>query len=608
MKHGFVITRVALRGQSVPAAEVEFRRGLNVVIGPSDTGKTFIGQCIDYALGGGKQPKRIPEAARYDQVELGIETADGSESYTLQRGLEGGAIRCFGPDGEGTVLGEKHRGGRTDTVSGFLLQLCGLSGRRVKTKQHGAVYELSFRDLAQLALVDEVQIQSPRSPIFSGERTDAVREARVFRVILTGSDDSAVIQGPDPKVLRGQREGKYEVVTELLEHTQHQLKQLGVSDTLSDIRDQLGRLQATVDSIAAEVAIEQRSATELEDARRGVWEALRETESRENVLAELRTRFVLLREQYKSDLRRLEAISEAGGRLSQMAEDRCPVCGALTEHASREHQHEHFDASGVAAACKAEAEKIASLLGDLDGTLAQTSSEIAGLRERKSRLHQELARVGAEIRTTLQPRLQAALGRLQEAQQLRESRMRVLHLLERVEEYEGMRKELSARPKGTPKEPTAPAVRVGDAAALVGHIETLLREWHFPDLTGVAFSDADQDIVISGRDRATHGKGVLALTHAAFTCGLLRFCNANERPFTGFVLTDSPLVVYQEPDPEEKGFPLAVKDQFYRSLARGFTDSQIIVLENDGPPSDLASSVNTIRFTGSADGRRGFIP
>jgi hypothetical protein len=608
MKHGFVITRVSLRGPSAPAAEVEFRRGLNAVIGPSDTGKTFIGQCIDYALGSGKQPKRIPEAEKYDQVELALETADGSAAYVLQRGLEGGAIRCFGPGGKETVLGERHRAGRADTVSGFLLQLCGLLERRVRTNQQGSVSEVSFRDLAQLALVDEVQIQSPRSPIFSGERTDALREARVFRVILTGNDDSAVIKGPDPKIVRGQREGKHEVVTELLEHTKHQLKELGVSDSLTDIRDQVGRLQATVDAIAAEVAIEQRSASELEEARRDIWRALRESESRENVLGELRTRFVLLREQYSSDFRRLEAIAEAGGRLSQMAEDRCPVCGALKEHASREHQHEHFDASGVAAACKAESEKIVSLLGDLEGTLRQTSSEIEELSAKRAKLQHDLAHVGAEIRATLQPRLQAALGRLKETQQLRESRMRVLHLLERVEEYEAIRRELSARPKATPKEPPAPAVRVGDAAALVGHIETMLKEWHLPGLNGVAFSDADQDVVISGRDRATHGKGVLALTHAAFTCGLLRFCNANEKPFTGFVLTDSPLVVYQEPDPEEKGFPLAVKDAFYRSLAQNFSDSQVIVFENDGPPDDVAFSANTIHFTGSADGRRGFIP
>lgn len=289
MKYGFVITRVALQGPTVPAAEVEFRRGLNAVIGPSDTGKTFIVQCIDFALGSGRQPKRIPEAAKYDRVEVVLETADSSATYTLQRALEGGAVRCFGSNGEETILGERHRPGRTDTVSGFLLQLCVLLGRRVKTNQQGAVSELSFRDLAQLSLVDEVQIQSPRSPIFSGEKTVSVRESRVFRVILTGNDDSAVIRSPDPKIVRGQREGKYEVITELLQSTQLQLKESGIFDSLSDIRDQVRRLQSTIDSIATEVAIEQRNVSELEDARRERWHSLREVESREIVLAELHT-------------------------------------------------------------------------------------------------------------------------------------------------------------------------------------------------------------------------------------------------------------------------------------------------------------------------------
>jgi hypothetical protein len=565
-------------------------------------------QCIDYALGSGRKPKNIPEAAKYNSVEVDIETRDGLARYTLQRGLEGGAIRCVGPDGKETILGEKHRPGRSDTISGFLLQFCGLTGKRVRVNP-STIGEFSFRDLAQLVLVDERQIQSSQSPIFSGERTDASREARVFRVIVTGNDDSAVIKAPDPKVQKGQREGRISLVTELLEHARNQLKEAGVSGSLADVRDQVERIRATVDSLAAEVAVEQRGAGELEETRRSIWQALTQSKSRENVLEELRARFVLLREQYRSDLKRLEAISEAGGRLAQMAEDRCPVCGALKEHASPEHQHDDFDATGVAAACRAEAEKTASLLSDLQATLSQTTAEIEEIHERRVGLQSALESADHAIRSTLQPRIQSVLSRLSEAQELRDSRVHVLRLLERVDELEAIQREASARPRAAPKEQAAPAVRVGDAAAFVNEIEALLREWHFPGLTDVAFSDSAQDIVISNRDRGTHGKGVLALTHAAFTFGLLRHCNINDMPYAGFAVTDSPLVVYREPDPDEQGFPHAVKDEFYRSLARHFDDSQVIVFENDGPPSDVEKIANTIHFTGSAaTGRRGFIP
>ena len=36
-----------------------------------------------------------------------------------------------------------------------------------------------------------------------------------------------------------------------------------------------------------------------------------------------------------------------------------------------------------------------------------------------------------------------------------------------------------------------------------------------------------------------------------------------------------------EPDPEEAGFPHAVKDSFYRSVASEFQNAQVIILEND---------------------------
>ena len=43
---------------------------------------------------------------------------------------------------------------------------------------------------------------------------------------------------------------------------------------------------------------------------------------------ELQTRFTLLKEQYESDLERLALVEQAGGRLEQLSEERCPVCGA----------------------------------------------------------------------------------------------------------------------------------------------------------------------------------------------------------------------------------------------------------------------------------------
>ncbi|MNR59406.1 hypothetical protein D3C85_1806600 [compost metagenome] len=79
-------------------------------------------------------------------------------------------------------------------------------------------------------------------------------------------------------------------------------------------------------------------------------------------------------------------------------------------------------------------------------------------------------------------------------------------------------------------------------------------------------------------------------------------------PHPGFVLIDSPLVVYREPDTNEGGFSHDVKDAFYRSIAEDLHSAQVIIFENEDPPVDLDNKATVIKFTGTSHGRQGFIP
>ena len=64
-KYGFFIKRLELSGSAVEIKTIQFKKGLNVIFGSSDTGKTFIFQCINYMLGGSTPPKPIPESENY---------------------------------------------------------------------------------------------------------------------------------------------------------------------------------------------------------------------------------------------------------------------------------------------------------------------------------------------------------------------------------------------------------------------------------------------------------------------------------------------------------------------------------------------------------------
>ena len=81
-------------GPAAKPATVDFVAGLNVINGPSNTGKSHILRLIDYALGAKDPPEPIAEQALHDLVHLGLLMDNGTEK-TLVRALQGGEIRVL---------------------------------------------------------------------------------------------------------------------------------------------------------------------------------------------------------------------------------------------------------------------------------------------------------------------------------------------------------------------------------------------------------------------------------------------------------------------------------------------------------------------------------
>jgi hypothetical protein len=611
MKFGFAFRRLALIGPGKVPAEVTFMRGLNVIGGPSDSGKSFIAQCIDYALGGGAAPKEIPEAEGYSSVVIDIEANSDGRVYSLERSLRGGEVLCTTDGRPDRVLAAKHQGGKEYTVSQFLLDLSGLGSKKVRTNEQGKTRPLSFRDIARLVIIDEETVIKEDSPVLSGQFTSKTVESGVFRLLLTGTDDSSIIAKEDSKVAKGRQAGKVELLEGLLKATRERLAELGEAvSSLAEEHDRLTRIEALIQTALAERNAAQASVVPLQTKRSTAWKALKAVQSKLAVLSELQTRFDLLGQQYESDLRRLEAIAEAGVRLDQLKEERCPICGALAEHQHHEHPKAIPTPADVSQACKAEAAKTSKLLQDLQTTRAANASEIEQLQGTRDTRQAELDAISSELNELMEQLVDVASKKVDELRVRAEYCRKAIEHLERIQELEELLQEAN-RPKKKQKMAVAgAAVSTAQADPFSREVEALLKAWHFPDLDRVSFSENDQDVVISGRARKSHGKGVRAITRAAFNLALLRLCIEGERPFPNFVLIDSPLLVYEEPDAGESTFPQDIKKHFWESVKASFTDAQVIIIENRNqvPDDGPLSNVNVIRFTGNDQGRRGFIP
>jgi hypothetical protein len=610
MKFGFAIRRLALVGMGKAPAEVTFRRGLNVIAGPSDTGKSFIAQCLDYAFGSGDPPKAIPEADGYSSVVLEIEANNDQRVYSLQRSMRGGEVLCKTEGQPDRVLAAKHQGGKEDTVSQFLLDLSGLGTKKVRTNERGATRPLSFRDIARLVIIDEETVIKEDSPVLSGQVVHKTVESGVFRLLLTGTDDSSIIAREDPKVAKGRQTGKVELLEGLLKATRDRLAGLGEVSTLAEERDRLTRIEASIQTALVERNAAQASAAPLQAKHRTAWTALKAVESKLAVLSGLQTRFDLLHKQYESDLRRLEAIAEAGARLDQLKEERCPMCGALAEHQHHDHPETRLAPANVSQACKAEAAKTFKLLQDLQSTRTATASEVERIQGARDACQVEFDAISQELKALMEQHVDEASKKVDDLRARAETCRKAIEHLERVQELDELLEEANKPKKRQKTDVAGAAVSTAQADPFSREVEALLKAWHFPDLDRVSFSESDQDVVISGRARKSHGKGVRAITRAAFNLALLRLCIEDERPFPNFVLIDSPLLVYEEPDANESSFPQDIKKHFWRSVKTSFTEAQVIIIENSHqlPGDGALDGVKVELFTGNDQGRRGFIP
>lgn len=610
MKWGFALRRLALIGPGKAAAEAMFAHGLNVIAGPSDTGKSFIAQCLDYALGSGDPPKEIPEAEGYSSVVLEIEANSDRRVYLLERSLRGGEVLCKTDGQPDRVLAAKHEGGKEDTVSQFLLDLSGLGTKKVRTNERGTTRPLSFRDIARLVIIDEETVIKEASPVLSGQVIHKTAESGVFRLLLTGTDDSSIIAKEDPKVVKGRQAGKVELLEDLLKATRERLTELGEVSTLAEERDRLSRIDASIQTALVERNVAQASVAPLQTKRSAAWTALKTVESKIAVLSELQTRFDLLQQQYASDLRRLEAIAEAGVRLDQLKEERCPICGALAEHHDHSHREAHPSPAAISQACRAEAAKTSRLLQDLQATRSANATQVEQLEHTRDTRQRDLDAISSEMKERMEQHVEGPSRKVDDLRARAETCRKVVEHLERIQELDELL-EAASKPKTKQKTDVAgAAVSTAQADPFSREVEALLKAWHFPDLDRVSFGENDQDVVISGRARRSHGKGVRAITRAAFNLALLRLCIEGERPFPNFVLIDSPLLVYEEPDAGEASFPQDIKKHFWASVKESFTDAQVIIIENSDqiPDDGTLSEVNVMRFTGNDQGRRGFIP
>lgn len=603
-----IIDQLMFTGPERTPVSVQFKLGVNIIWGASNTGKSFVRKSIDYLLGG-ELPTLPPEGKGVDNYLLWL-TLPGDQKVTLRASALGGdiykaeghlqAVDEGSPEYE--VLSRKHVG--SPNVSRVLLSSVGYREAQLLKNERAEKTPFSLRVVMRYLLIDETRMIDEKSLLLAHNTTVTSEDKGLLKFVLTGVDGSSIAQVRSGDQLRAAKEGQIELLSQMAEQLRKVIDETVETTAVvadltaaerekADLLDVVGERQNSLDALA----LEERN---LSDAILGYQARIAE-------LNALIARFDELARVYASDIDRLEGLEEGGFLLQRFATINCPLCGASPDHQT--HDHGLGDIEEQRHAVELEMEKIRAEARDLSAALADANADIleverliglTGDRLNEARLARTQA---AQSEISARSIFLSASARCEKLESDLDNRRRVSEIESQVARIKATTVQSRQRAEGIDVNLD---LSNSEAYELSTVVKQVLKAWNYPGADAVHFDKGDQDIVVDGKRRRDNGAGVRALLHAAFKIGVLVYCIDKGRPHPGFVILDSPLFAYR-PAEEERFEDLTddelelrkadVATHFYRYLQGMANQAQFIVIENHKSDQAVVTPYPNYQFT-----------
>lgn len=605
-----IINKIELLGENKPTAYLDFDKGLNVIVGPSNTGKSYVIQCLKYAFGAMSKPKKIKQSKGYTDVKLTLE--DKGHFTVITRNLiDGKKVTIEEIDIKGVATTEelkiKHANGFSN-LSNYILRKFGLNDKLLlKGKEKLTNSSMSLRVLEQVLIIDEARIVGEHSPLGSGDNSERTLEASFLRTLLTNLDDKEV-KKLVPKIKEFKKNNAkidelQGIVDKIYSYD---------TDTLMNQKDELSKgitgLERKYSLINDKVTSYFSSSRTQIDLKEKV---LRDIDFVSNQIREdklLKSRFELLTEKYSSDKDRLMAINESTRQFQNYSYVSCPTCEqSISEGKGLDTEK----ILSVLDSTFAEINKIDTKIEDLKGAIFDIEIGINNNEENLRELRLEVESIDNKAKNS------TLIFDVCESRKIHEDiikNQRELYNIEhKINEKSRITDEISSLTlKNKDLDVDYYQSEYSDEQlAFSKKVETILNRWGFPDYKPTIYDKTTRDLVIGDSPRIDFGKGYRAISCSAYIIGLME-AMAERHP--KFVVLDSPITTFKDAD-RDAGDEIDPEDEisedviysFYSDLCDSYQDKQIIVFENREPDTSLVNKMNYIRFTRKKNnGRYGF--
>lgn len=600
----FYIDKLTVSGGGHKTTVIDFKPGLNFILGPSNTGKSLVMDCLDYAFGftpkKNRPSKIVDNNYGYERIALHLVTANGT--VILERKIGDTKISVSGTDptvDHGTYsVGHKAK----KNINAVYLHLLGIDEvHSVRSAEKGSkTQDLTWRSMLHLFFIRQADVARESSALLAPGSVGHTASAAVLLYLLTGQDANDLAADEDPKISEAKKKALIGYIQEKVDEFSRRREALEETLSSSNIKDP----RSSVEQVRKEIAELQ---AQVDEATRESQQLMSQIYEWNGKLSESRTvghNFAVLRQQYQSDIRRIGFIVDGAATVSPVRKKvKCPICGEETE---RVQDTSFIDASA------AELEKIKRHLSELSD--AQHSVEhqqetiIATIRT----LEEKKKTIDTLISEQLQPRLSVFEEELE--QQL--SLIRLTSELEIVRQNETQyRSELFNKETEEASEPSKHNIYEDYDYDIIHGFEEKLREILQASKIGGAASARlnmeNFDIEIGGfKKSVSMGGGFCGILNTITTLAMSGYLIDLDRNAPGFYAVDSSLTQLSEAEHKEQSD--TIKQNFIEYLIAKAHERQVIIVEQTKrmpfvPEENEEAGIHVVRFSRNKnEGRYGF--
>lgn len=582
------------------ASVIDLTPGLNVIVGPSNTGKTRIFRTVAYACGGDQLP--FTDKTGYTTAVVTFVTPNGE--VTLSRSTkprQGVTVESTDPNIESRTYslsrGTKH------PINDMQLSLIGISpDRKVITNETFKKASFTWDSIKHLVLVPESEIGRPEPSILFPKSNNPMTLTQNLSSLLVLAQDEN-LDNAQQRESAAERSARRRAVERFI---YGQLDQ--IQTRLVELEEAESQAKAEGKTLQFYMAELRETLEQLENQRR---EIITEDEACVKRISNLNQTVQTLEvsvgqlhtllTQYEADLGRLDLRLQSLRHDHETPQpDTCQFC------------HSKIDAPEASAqTIEAHEQEIARIRTLRSGALADLHALTDSYDETTADLsaeHQRHLINMSKLKRELEPAteaIQTRLNQLATVEKVRAEHAELIKLKARFDrELEGTDDPPDREEKFKPRERFHREFYLG----VEGTIRTILNRSHFEGASLADFNRQTFDIDIDGYSKLDEqGKGYSAFFNSVLMLAFHDYLNSQSPHAPGHLVIDTPLHGFDEGNRTPDN---SMRAGLFDHLAQQAKDQQIIIIENTNHMQGFAldESTNQISFTKSREqGRYGYL-